>query len=1086
MTKAIALVFLLSLFAKGEFFKTRVGDLKHAAGDEAALGGTFQAGRWKGGFRSQVPIPRFENFAFVVPDLARPVNQRVNRSVDEIWLIVEMDQPAALKGFLDVWEDQNQKWIAVACELDPSKLAKCTGEEVRNAREWHASHQMRAGGRGGLWYRSFLQKDEQFRGANGFDETFTTLSGGRALAENLALDRELILGNDAKGEDVEVSSIKGVTVKAIPWAEWMPEGEIAVDVLSKRVPEDQYLLVVPSLQNLFGLMDRVEEAGTPILQSFAVGDQYRELPSRYRKQMGLDLPDVLARLLPVKSVAVTGGDPFFPTGSDVAVIFETDKVDFVFSSLKTTISAKAGLAGASEVEGVRGLGFENPTRTFSCHLAKLDGAVVVSNSARQVDRLREVAAGKLPGLGETDEYRFFRHRYPVGDDESAYVFISDACLRRWSGPKVRIAASRRSRALAALAGLTSESIKGQDLSPRFEPLLGRVEQSEGRILSENYGSLGFMTPISELKIARVSRMEKEAYERWRRGYENGWARFFDPIAIRLKLAKGREEMDMTILPLRVDSDYQDFISLAGKSVLSKASQLAPAESLLHFAMAVDHESEMFKQANVGLIDFLPSLKVNPLGWMGDSFSFTMGNTLAWRGELEEEMLKDLPVMVRVDVESRLKLALFLTAVKGSLEVSSPDLVRWETRAYEGRKYVAVIGDPEEIGLDVSIYYAALPTALIVTLNEDMLKRALEREKGVVRGAKGEGQMSVEASPDFISALSEMADGQGRDARRRGLSWATLPLLNEWHQSQSAPNPVAFHEARFATYVTCPGGLGYQWNAEDLTMESIAYGHPGRPRSDGEALEIFKNFKAMAMRASFEEGGMRMAVSLDKKSNFSPPEVKGAPRPKDAGVVPLRELLPLKAGREMIYETVSANSFDDGVGKSRSMTLIDSVVEKDGIMTIDEIRRDLDGGKEESRMTYEVGPKGSRLAAMTGKGVLTPDLDGFESPAELWAGMAFAVRKEEVWTRDGMRIPSLTGETVRVIGWENIKNLDGGEWEALKVERQSEFLHGDQFHRTRSTEWFVRGYGLVRRVTVSDWDTDTTTLVSVKEVGDGKK
>lgn len=88
-------------------------------------------------------------------------------------------------------------------------------------------------------------------------------------------------------------------------------------------------------------------------QAFASGDPYRGLPSRYRRQMGLELPDVLARMLPVKSVAVTGGDPFFPTGSAVAVLLETNKVDFVYGSLARVIEAEAGAVGAVKVGGWR-------------------------------------------------------------------------------------------------------------------------------------------------------------------------------------------------------------------------------------------------------------------------------------------------------------------------------------------------------------------------------------------------------------------------------------------------------------------------------------------------------------------------------------------------------------------------------------------------------------------------------------------------------------------------------------------------------------------------------------------------------------
>lgn len=192
----------------------------------------------------------------------------------------------------------------------------------------------------------------------------------------------------------------------------------------------------------------------------------------------------------------------------MAVIFETEKVDFVFSSLKTAVTAKAKAAGVESADEEGAVGFENETRSFSCHLAKLNGAVVVSNSARQLERILAVEAGKVPALGETGEYRFFRHRYPIAAEESAYVFISDACLRSWAGPRVRIAASRRSRALAALGSLTSARISGEKLSQKYEPLPGKVRLFGDRVFSERYGSLGFLTPITELEIARVTSREK--------------------------------------------------------------------------------------------------------------------------------------------------------------------------------------------------------------------------------------------------------------------------------------------------------------------------------------------------------------------------------------------------------------------------------------------------------------------------------------------------------------------------------------------------------------------------------------------------
>jgi hypothetical protein len=994
-------------------------------------------------------------------------------------LIIELDDPKNSGGFLDYWNPENQSWRSFSCQIEIAKLVKCSAEEAENLRGQYASHQLEVGARGGLWYRSQVTSVPRGRRGLELDDTFTTLSGGRALAENMALDRELILGTGGEGRDVDLEKIKGVTVQAIPWDERLPEGEIAVDALSKRVPEDQYLMVLPSLQNLFALMDKVEETGTPILQSFSVGDQYRELPSRYRRQMGLDLPDFLARVLPVKTVAVTGGDPFFPTGSDVAVIFETEKVDFVFSSLKTAVTAKAKAAGAESAGEEGAVGFENETRSFSCHLAKLNGAVVVSNSARQLERILAVEAGKVPALGETGEYRFFRHRYPIAAEESAYVFISDACLRSWAGPRVRIAASRRSRALAALGSLTSARISGEELSQKYEPLLGKVRLFGDRVFSERYGSLGFLTPIAELEIARVTSREKAAYERWRRGYEGGWAQFFDPIAIQLKLSKTKEELDMTILPLRVDSDYQEMIALAGEARLSNAAMTVPEESVFHAALAIDPKSRTFQQANVSLIDFLPALKVNPLGWIGSSASVTLGGSLAWQSRLEESLLEELPALLRVEVKSRLKLALFMTAMKAAIESSGPDLVSWETRKHGDRRYVAVTGDEGELGMDVSVYYATLPSALLISLNEEMLKRAIDREAVFEKGKSGTEQVIAEASTGFLIGMSEMAGSVTLEERRRRLSWNALPVLNEWYKSKSAIDPVAFHEVRFASRVTCPGGLGYRWNEKDLTMESVAFGHPSSPRDEAKDVEILDRFKTLAMSASFEDGGMNLKVSLDEASNFKWPSVESAPRPEDGKIILYSDLKLLPVGTVQIFETKYETEFEEDNETHRMEVRTESVEEIGDRKIIEDSIRSLT--KEEGRdgrSRFEVGPKGSRSLSWDGEWKMNRDLESYDYPAEIWAGLAYRVRKNEIRIFDGVSETMISDHVVKVIGWEKIQGPGGEEVEALKIEQEITTLTSQYLERSSTADWLAPGYGTVKSEGRAKWGRSAMKLQKI--------
>lgn len=1081
MIRSLLALLLLSLSSQGAFFQTRLGDLKFKKEDDGKyFQSAFQEITWHPVLRSQVPIPRFAEFAFVVPGFDGSNVEWAGLQSSELILIIEMPEKKTPTGFIDLWSGAADQWVSVMCEVDAEKLAECTDEEVAAARAWDAAHKLKVDAPGGLWYRSWVQTTGRQRRERDFDETFKVLSGGRAIAENLALDRDLILGNSKEEAEVDILTIKGVTVEPIPWEERMPEGEITVDALSKRVPEDQYVMVVPSLRNLLSLMDRVEEAGTPFFQAFAAGTGYRGLTSRYRRQMGLDLPDVLARMLPVKSVAVTGGDPFFPTGSAVAVLLETDKVDFVYGSLAKVIEAKAGAAGAVKVGGEGEVAFENKDRTFSSHLAVVNGVVVLANSASQIERLKQVGEGKIPALGTSAEYRFFRHRYPLGAGESAYVFISDACLRDWAGPKVRIAASRRNRALAALGQVTSGVIAGRELRSDFEPLLGGVKNVGGKVISERYGSLGFLTPISELDLTKVSAIEKQAYERWRRGYEGGWAKFFDPIAIQLNLSKEREEVDMTILPLRVDSDYAEVISLVGAARLSDASRAVAPESVFHFAMAIDHESEMFKEADVSMVEMLPGLKINPLSWMGESFAVSLEDSLAWQGDLDEEMLHELPVLLRFDVQSRIKLALFLTSLRGMIEGSSPDLLRWETREFEDQKYIAIVGAGDEFGTDFTIYYAALKTALLVTLNEDVLKRAMVRERAVVPGKKSGEQVYVKTSPQFVQGLGEMS-GTSWDERRNELSWRALPILNEWRKSKGAADPMAFHQAAFANVLTCPGGKGYRWNDQDLTMESVAYGHPGNPRYDGEPMEVLKRFKTMSAEATFEEGGMRMNLSLDDKSDYRAAGLNGKPRPGDEEVVALKDLFPLTEGMVLTFDREQAY-FDDEPEKSVGRTKIVSVTGKDGVTVIVENYLETEGDEDVALVrSYEVGPKGGRMVSATrADWSFVADPDAYDYPAELWPGMVFRVRKDEGWIVDKKRIQTMSDAVVSVEGWEKVVGPGGDEFEALKITRMISSVSDGKFNRSTQSEWLARGIGPVKTVEESGRWTKTFLLKSVEK------
>jgi len=195
------------------------------------------------------------------------------------------------------------------------------------------------------------------------------------------------------------------------------------------------------------MSDETKEAGDLIFQMAEPQSVDARTFPRYQKQMCLTISGI-ARLLGPKvaqSVALTGSDPYFPTGTDVAVLFEAPDLAMLEQLIMAQVTMKAqGTKEAKpikgEVAGVAFQGFRSPDRSVCVYVARLDGIVVVTNSPYQIQRLAGVAKGRAPSIASLDEYVFFRDRYPLGDDgETAFLFLSDATIRRWCGPRWRIA-----------------------------------------------------------------------------------------------------------------------------------------------------------------------------------------------------------------------------------------------------------------------------------------------------------------------------------------------------------------------------------------------------------------------------------------------------------------------------------------------------------------------------------------------------------------------------------------------------------------------------------------------------------------------
>jgi hypothetical protein len=550
-----------------------------------------------------------------------PVHGTGRGSPGPDYLVVRASEGKEVTGQLFWPKPDLSGMVGVRFRIPASKADADDRDDFFQAKLRHYNELLGRGVPGGAWFRH--EAREAQRGLNGgaeglaapswnprgtgeLSETCALFSGGRAMSENLQLDR--VLPQPRKdSEMVELDSIKGITIAAINWEELTKDLNPQLDPLAERVPYDQHAVFFPSFTALVTMSDELKAQSEPVLQVAEPRGEDAETQARYEQQLGLPMT-VAARLLGprlVKSVAMTGSDSYLRTGTDVAFLFEAVDPGALKQLLLAQVTASAGKEKSvkllrGDVGGIEYVGFRSPDRRICSYIATIGDVVVVTNSPYQLEQLAGVKGGKIKSIAGLAEYKFFRDRYRRGDpEETAFVFLSDATIRRWCGPRWRILTSRRTRDMAVISELQAGQMDrlaqgGLRAGPIYTDLplaaAGDLTLQPDGVHAEGVGSLAFMTPIAEMPVDKVSKAEADAYRRWREGYERNWTGVFDPIGLRLGVRKERLSADLTVMPLIGGSGYRELIAVSrGAKIAPDAGD--PHDTLLHVVLAINKDSE---------------------------------------------------------------------------------------------------------------------------------------------------------------------------------------------------------------------------------------------------------------------------------------------------------------------------------------------------------------------------------------------------------------------------------------------------------------------------------------------------------------
>jgi hypothetical protein len=825
-------------------------------------------------------------------------------------IAVHTTQSADVTGRI-FFANPNNTGISIATFHIPLSSANPKAhEDFLKAKQAHYDRLFQADLPGAAWFRhqsrqaaAELGKSEPELNLNipiqqqdDLDDSYDLFTGGRAISESLQLDRPLPATKD-QAATVDIKSIDGITVTEMDWQTKTKGLSPQLDVLANLIPADQHAIFLPSFDALSSLLTEAQGSRLPMVVRAMAQPQDTMTLDRYQHQLCVSLNGLAQIIGPklVTSIAITGSDPYLPIGSDLTLIFQSNDPAALQSLLQAQITlAQQTNPNAKPIDAKLGqthyTGATSPDRSISTFLASFGNAVVLTNSLPQLQRIAAVQKGTEPSLAKQPEYTFFRDRYKLGEeDETALLVLSDATIRRWCGPRWRIANSRRIRAAAVMSEMQATYldtlVQGNvKPGPIYSDLhltdLGDLSLTPTGVNSSLYGSLNQMTPISELPMETVTQSEADSYKSWRDRYEQNWRWFFDPIAVKFSITPKKLAADVTVMPLIWGSDYREMVAIA-QGVNFPPDAGDPHDALLHLILAINRKAVMEQTGENFVTNMVPGLKADPFSWLGKSISLYADDDPFWddlaksknNSEFMEANIGRLPLALRADVTNGLELAGFLVSLHAFVEQSAPQMTIWQNLTYKDHAYVKI--SPSEMAktqtkeiTNLVIYYAATGQSLLITPNEDLLKRALDREIATTQQAAAPTTQPWLGSSVALRANAKLFDilmrADQKDLQRitQSQAWKNIPILNEWKRRYPNQDPTKLEEQLWGTRLLDPAAGQYIWNEKYQTMESPTYGQPASPKDGPTEINNWTELKKAAFGLTFEDQGVRARAQLD--------------------------------------------------------------------------------------------------------------------------------------------------------------------------------------------------------------------------------
>ena len=180
---------------------------------------------------------------------------------------------------------------------------------------------------------------------------------------------------------VKIDTLGGITVAALNWEQKLAGKKPALDPLARAIPADQHALFLPGLAAAQALLGEFQATAIPVLALADSAEEVLPVQHRYERQLGVSVAELVnfqsraAGAAAIRSVAVTGSDPYFATGTDLALIFEVEDPAPLVKFLRDRMEVACQASGQDvrvveeDRDGVKVTLARTPDRSLSTYLA---------------------------------------------------------------------------------------------------------------------------------------------------------------------------------------------------------------------------------------------------------------------------------------------------------------------------------------------------------------------------------------------------------------------------------------------------------------------------------------------------------------------------------------------------------------------------------------------------------------------------------------------------------------------------------------------------------------------------------------------